>query len=119
AELAALRRRLQRRRCAAAPPPRLAGVGPSPAAGSHPRRVVLRHRGAGLPRPVGSLMWALAPPLVAILGPPFFANAARALHDRRLATDTLVCVGVLAAYGYSAWQVWGGPGLGCFPTAPR
>src|SRR5688572_17976373 len=66
---------------------------------------------AWLRQPVGWLMGVLATPLVAILGAPFFANATQALREGRLATDTLVCVGVLAAYGYSAWQVLRGSDL--------
>jgi len=72
---------------------------------------------AWLRQPVHWLLWALATPLVAILGAPFFANAAQALREGRLATDALVCVGVLAAYGYSAWQVLRGSDLVYFDTA--
>ena len=72
---------------------------------------------AWLAQPVGWLIWVLATPLVAILGAPFFANAGQALREGRLATDTLVCVGVLAAYVYSAWQVLRGSDLVYFDTA--
>ncbi len=60
---------------------------------------------AGLRQPVNLLLWALATPLLLIVGGPFFASAWRAGKGGGITTDTLVAVGVAAAYGYSAWAV--------------
>jgi P-type Cu2+ transporter len=62
------------------------------------------------------LLWILATPLMVVLGGPFFAGAWRAARCGQLTTDTLVSVGTLAAYGYSAYQVWHGPGNVYFDT---
>jgi Cu2+-exporting ATPase len=72
---------------------------------------------AWLRAPVHALQWALATPLLAVLGAPFFAGAWQALCRGRLATDALVSVGVLAAYAYSAWQVLHGGAHVYFDTA--
>lgn len=62
------------------------------------------------------LLWALATPLLAVLGAPFFHGAWRAARQRRLATDSLVSLATLSAYGYSAWQVAAGSGRVYFDT---
>lgn len=67
--------------------------------------------------PVHWLTWALATPLLVLLGGPFFEAAWRALREGRLVTDTLVSIGVLAAYGYSVWQLLRGSDLVYFDTA--
>jgi P-type Cu2+ transporter len=72
---------------------------------------------AWLRMPVTVLLWILATPLVVMLGGPFFLAAARALRQRRVTTDTLVSIGVLAAYGYSALQVLRGSELVYFDAA--
>jgi P-type Cu2+ transporter len=61
-----------------------------------------------LRQPVNGLLWALATPLVLIVGGPFFAAAWQAARRGGVSADTLVTVGVAAAYGYSAWAVWQG-----------
>ncbi len=63
------------------------------------------------------LLWALATPLVIVLGGPFLRGAWQAALQRRVGTDTLVSVAVLAAYGYSALQVLSGSGAVYFDTA--
>lgn len=63
------------------------------------------------------LLWILATPLIVILGGPFIAGAWQAARRFRVSTDTLVSIGVLAAYGYSAYQVVQGSGLVYFDTA--
>ena len=62
------------------------------------------------------LLWILTTPLVVVLGGPFIVGAWRAARLGRLSTDTLVTVGVLAAYGFSAYQVWHGSGDVYFDT---
>jgi heavy metal translocating P-type ATPase len=49
--------------------------------------------------------WAVATPIVFWAGWPFFSNAARAARHRTTTMDTLVALGALAAYLYSAWLV--------------
>jgi Cu2+-exporting ATPase len=51
------------------------------------------------------LLWALATPLLVILGGPFIGGAWHAARAGRMTADTLVSLGALAAYGYSALQV--------------
>ena len=63
------------------------------------------------------LLWVLATALMVVLGGPFIAGAWHAARLGRLSTDTLVTVGVLAAYGFSAYQVWNGSGDIYFDTA--
>ncbi len=59
---------------------------------------------------IHGLLWALATPVLIILGEPFIRTAWRAALEGRAIADTLVSIGALAAYGYSAWQiVAGGP----------
>jgi Cu2+-exporting ATPase len=72
---------------------------------------------AWLRQPVHCLLWLLATPLVIVLGGPFFVSAGQALRRGRLSTDALVSIGVLAAYGYSGWQVLRGSPLVYFDTA--
>jgi Cu2+-exporting ATPase len=72
---------------------------------------------AWLRTPVHLLQWALATPLLAVLGGPFFAGTWQGLRQRRLATDALVSLGVLAAYGYSVGQVLAGGAHVYFDTA--
>ena len=62
------------------------------------------------------LLLILTTPLVVVLGGPFIAGAWHAARLGRLSTDTLVTVGVLAAYGFSAYQVWHGSGDVYFDT---
>lgn len=72
---------------------------------------------AWLQAPVHWLQWALATPMLLLLGGPFFDAAWRALRAGRLVTDTLVSIGVLGAYGYSVWQMLRGSPLVYFDTA--
>ena len=72
---------------------------------------------AWLRTPVNLLLWLLATPLVVLLGRPFAEGAWQALRRGRLATDALLCIGVLAAYAYSAGQVLRGSPLVYFDTA--
>jgi len=72
---------------------------------------------AWLRGPVHWLLWVLATPLVLLLGRPFAEGAWQAMRQGRLSTDTLVCIGVLAAYCYSGWQVLRGSNLVYFDTA--
>ena len=51
------------------------------------------------------LLWILATPVVVFLGVPFMRNAWQQSRHGRLTADTLVSIGALAAYGYSALQV--------------
>ena len=63
------------------------------------------------------LLWILATPLIVILGGPFIAGAWQAAKRFQVSTDTLVSIGALAAYGYSAYQVVQGSGIVYFDTA--
>ncbi len=54
------------------------------------------------------LAWALATPVQFYAGWPFLRQAARAARHGSTTMDTLVAIGSLAAYGYSAWAVWDG-----------
>lgn len=72
---------------------------------------------AWLRRPVHLLQWALATPLLAALGAPFFFGAWHGLRRGRLVSDALVSIGVLAAYVYSAAQVVSGGTSVYFDTA--
>lgn len=71
---------------------------------------------AWLGTPVRWLLWLLTTPLVLMLGAPFCAGAWRTLWQGRLSTDALVCIGVLAAYGYSVVQLLRGSDLVYFDT---
>ena len=67
--------------------------------------------------PIHWLLWILATPLLLILGGPFMGGAWRAAQQGQVTTDTLVSIGALAAYGYSAYQVVLGSGTVYFDTA--
>jgi heavy metal translocating P-type ATPase len=61
--------------------------------------------------------WVLATPVVFWAGWPFFAGAVRAARHRTTTMDTLVALGSLAAYAYSAWSVTTGSSEHYFDTA--
>jgi Cu2+-exporting ATPase len=63
------------------------------------------------------LLWVLATPLVLVLGSPFFSGAWQAARRGRVSADTLVSIGALSAYLYSAYQVLQGSGGVYFDTA--
>ena len=63
------------------------------------------------------LLWGLATPLLAVLGGPFIAGAWHAARQGRMTADTLVSLGALSAYGFSAFQVLQGSDLVYFDTA--
>jgi len=70
--------------------------------------------------PTGLIHWVLlglATPLLAILGTPFLRAACDAAAQGRLTADTLVCIGTVAAYGYSVVAVVAGTGDVYFDTA--
>ena len=70
--------------------------------------------------PIGLIHWVLlglATPLLGILGTPFLRAACDAAAQGRLTADTLVCIGTVAAYGYSAFGVVAGTGDVYFDTA--
>ena len=48
------------------------------------------------------LLWALATPVLVILGGPFMVDAWRAAREGRITADALISIAALAAYGYSA-----------------
>jgi Cu+-exporting ATPase len=56
--------------------------------------------------PSAVVSWAIATPVVFWAGWPFFRNAARAARHGSTTMDTLVALGALAAYSYSAWEVY-------------
>lgn len=62
------------------------------------------------------LLWLMTTPLLIVLGGPFIAGAWQAARQRRLSSDTLVSIGALAAYSYSAYQVWHGGSAVYFDT---
>ena len=51
------------------------------------------------------LLWILATPVLVILGGPFIHSAWQEARHGRITADTLVSIGALAAYSYSAFQV--------------
>ncbi|MGZ5305733.1 MAG: heavy metal translocating P-type ATPase [Actinomycetota bacterium] len=61
--------------------------------------------------------WALATPVVFYSGWPFFRSAARAARHATTTMDTLVALGVAAAYGYSAFVTATGADGHYFDTA--
>jgi Cu2+-exporting ATPase len=64
----------------------------------------------GLVRVIQIILWVLATPVLVILGGPFILGAWQAARGGQATADTLVSLGTLAAYGYSAYQVLtGGP----------
>jgi Cu2+-exporting ATPase len=77
---------------------------------------VFNGSGARLAQWVPWLLWALSTPLLAILGGPFIRGAWQAARAGRLSADTLVSVGALAAYSFSALQVVRGTDVVYFDT---
>jgi Cu2+-exporting ATPase len=71
----------------------------------------------GLLQAVHLLLWVLATPLIVILGGPFIGSAWREARHGRITTDMLVSIGILAAYGYSAFEVLIGGAHVYFDTA--
>jgi P-type Cu2+ transporter len=65
---------------------------------------------------INVLLWLLATALLIILGGPFLRGAWDAAVQGRLGADMLVSVGVISAYGYSAFQVLHGTGVIYFDT---
>jgi Cu2+-exporting ATPase len=51
------------------------------------------------------VLWALATPLLVILGGPFIRGAWQDAQQARVTADTLISIGVIAAYAYSALEV--------------
>ena len=72
---------------------------------AHARGPVPDVRRSRLVGPADVLSWALATPVVFWAGWPFFRNAARSARHGSATMDTLIALGALAAYLYSAWQV--------------
>jgi heavy metal translocating P-type ATPase len=72
-----------------------------------------------LPHPAWSALavWALATPVQFYAGWPFLRSAARAARHRTTTMDTLIAIGSLAAYGYSAYTVLAGGRNHYFDTA--
>lgn len=70
-----------------------------------------------LVRGVHVVLWALATAALAILGAPFARNAWLALLEGRATADSLVTLGALGAYGYSAFEVVTGGARVYFDTA--
>jgi heavy metal translocating P-type ATPase len=62
------------------------------------------------------LAWALATPVQFYCGWPFLRSAWRSARRMTTTMDTLVAVGSLAAYGYSAWAVLSGSDHHYFDT---
>lgn len=65
---------------------------------------------------VHALLWVLATPMLFILGWPFARDAWHEARRRQLTANTLMTVGVSAAYGYSAIAVLRGEGEVYFDT---
>ncbi|NQV98208.1 MAG: heavy metal translocating P-type ATPase [Rhodospirillales bacterium] len=63
------------------------------------------------------LLWALATPILVILGGPFFKGAWQAARNGQATADTLVSLGAIAAYGYSVLEVVTGGAAVYFDTA--
>ena len=63
------------------------------------------------------LAWALATPVQFYAGWPFLLHAGRAARHGNSTMDTLVALGSLAAYGYSAWAVLATAGDAAVNTA--
>lgn len=63
------------------------------------------------------LLWALATPVLVILGGPFLRDACVDASRGRLNASMLILIGVVAAYGYSAASVLGGGDAVYFDTA--
>jgi Cu2+-exporting ATPase len=71
---------------------------------------------AGIVRVVHFILWALATPLLLVLGGPFIQGAWRQLRAGRPGADTLISIGAVAAYAYSAFEVARGGGGVYFDT---
>jgi Cu2+-exporting ATPase len=69
-----------------------------------------------LQRIVHFLLWILATPLLFILGGPFIGGAWNAARRGRANADTLVSLGAVSAYGYSAQQTMAGGDAVYFDT---
>jgi Cu2+-exporting ATPase len=65
---------------------------------------------------VHALLWALATPMLFIVGWPFARDAWHEARDRRLTANTLMTLGVAAAYAYSVIAVLHGDGDVYFDT---
>ena len=63
------------------------------------------------------LAWALSTPVVFYSGWPFIRSAARSARHRATTMDTLIAIGSLAAYGYSATAALAGRDDQYFDTA--
>ena len=63
------------------------------------------------------LLWALATPVLVILGGPFMDSAWRAARRGRITADALISIAALAAYAYSALSTLGGGADVYFDTA--
>jgi Cu2+-exporting ATPase len=61
-------------------------------------------------------LWLLTTPVLVILGGPFLHGAWRATMSGRITSDTLIAIGALSAYGYSAFAVLAGRGGVYFDT---
>ena len=66
---------------------------------------------------INFLLWALATPVVIILGGPFMADAWRAARRGRITADALISIAALAAYFYSALTAYRGGNDVYFDTA--
>jgi Cu2+-exporting ATPase len=71
----------------------------------------------GLVGAIHLVLWLLATPVLVILGGPFIRGAWQAARRGQATADTLVSLGALAAYGYSAYQVLTGGASVYFDTA--
>ena len=69
-----------------------------------------------LVRIVHVLLWALATPVLIILGQPFLYGAWQAVRQGCANADILVIIGASSAYVYSAWQVVAGADAVYFDT---
>lgn len=65
---------------------------------------------------VHALLWLLATPMLVVLGWPFARDAGQAARRGRLTADSLMTIGVAAAYGYSALAVLRGDARVYFDT---
>jgi Cu2+-exporting ATPase len=72
---------------------------------------------AMLTQGVHVMLWVLATPVLVILGGPFLRDAWQAARAGRLTSDTLISLGALAAYGYSAYSTVSGGAYVYFDTA--
>ena len=70
----------------------------------------------GLVRAIHVLLWVFATPVLVILGGPFIRGAWQTARHGRATADTLISIGALAAYGYSALEVVRGGSAVYFDT---